>query len=294
MSQIFRWSVTAIVIVCSWSPQVRSQEISPDIDQTKPATGISLAKLEVQVQSPLDSMATQAPRFETAHEAFLNAVMCIRRRDWSSFVKCFERHAHEELAFQLVARFAIGDALAAADRDKPLLEQVGRIQNRVDDNLVTLCSRWIPKARLEAGEPLGIRPEETSVHNFSDLQIVVQQQALFQKGTDATLPAKERAAARKKFVGAFPNHSQLIGTLSEMITFQTQKRQFPLPVSGALASWDADDDHIRAALPDGRGGEAGYVELSRTEQGWALTKMSIPDYSEHLAELKKFQQSNEN
>lgn len=247
-----------------------------------------------------ESEAENDLRFGTPHGTWLTAVQAIRRRDWRNFSDCLTRDAHADLTFELSAALVIADAMQRSAPGGDWTEDSGDLfEVRLERNLVAMCSRWIPAARREAGEPLGRRPEEQSLNDVDRLEIVKLQLERFFQGLDLKRTIEQRRLARRDFVRAFPNRSQLMGILAELISFTAPDHEFPLPVSGAFQSFRSEASQADAQLPGTGGVVAGTVEFqrlaSRTAQ-WRISSLRMKDpaglYQEirqHLNALKEKQ-----
>lgn len=217
---------------------------------------------------------------------FLDTVRVIRRRDWTALRNVFTSEAYDRLAFELFARCVTREAaLRTSDGAEWTQETATNFAERADQNLVAFCSRWIPLARLEAGEPLGRRPEELSIHDVSRLGTIVRQRRLFHTAMDVSEEASKRMTAEIEFIRAFPNRSQLIGLMTEILTLQSNDHQFALPVSAAFHDFSMDGNKAEAALP-GRGGTIrGRVLFQRDGDRWRISRLTLGDPGQRYHEI---------
>ena len=236
-----------------------------------------------------DAAANADREFATPQTTWLKAVKAVRKRDWKTFSGCLTQEAHSELTFELLAILAVSDAAQRTAVDGELTENSSELfEERLEANLVAMCSRWIPAARMEAGEPLGRRPEEHSLHDVDDLRIINRQRELFFRGLDPKRKIDERKKARRDFVRGFANRSQMMGTLAELISFSSPDHQIPIPVSAAFQNFEATDTQAEAQLPGKAGMVGGTVRFLRLGSGqWRISSLRLVDPGQLLAQIRQ-------
>ena len=236
-----------------------------------------------------DADADTERKFATPQATWLKAVKAVRKRDWKTFSACLTQEAHSDLTFELLAILAVTDAVNRAAVNGELTENSHEpFEERLEANLVAMCSRWIPAARLEAGEPLGRRPEEHSLHDVDDLRIINRQRELFFRGLDPKRKMDEHKKARRDFVRGFANRSQMMGTLAELISFSSPDHQFPIPVSAAVQGFEATDSQAEAQLPGKAGMVGGTVQFQRLDSGqWRISSLWLLDAGQLLAQIRQ-------